>query len=114
MTIDAAKEELITLTQATKLLPRIRGHKVAVSTLWRWCRKGMRGERLEYLRVGRSIVTTSEALQRFFFTLAQQDAPLEEPVYAKPHCLKPRKTISSTARQRALAEADTILAEAGI
>ena len=31
-----ADEQLITLTEATKLLPEVDGRKVAVCTLWRW------------------------------------------------------------------------------
>ena len=34
-------EELITLTEATKHLPKVDGKKVAVCTLWRWCRRGL-------------------------------------------------------------------------
>ena len=34
-------EELITLTEATGHLPRVDGKKVAVCTLWRWCRRGL-------------------------------------------------------------------------
>jgi hypothetical protein len=32
-------EELITLTEATRHLPKVDGKKVPVCTLWRWCRK---------------------------------------------------------------------------
>ena len=45
-------EQLITLTEATNLLPRIDGKKVAVCTLWRWCRQGLRPVRLENVRIG--------------------------------------------------------------
>ena len=46
-------EKLITLTEATRHLPKVDGKKVSVCTLWRWCRKGLRGAFLEYVRVGR-------------------------------------------------------------
>ena len=45
-------EQLITLTAAAKVLPKVDGRKVAVCTLWRWCRRGMRGLFLAYVRVG--------------------------------------------------------------
>jgi hypothetical protein len=46
-------ERLITLTEATKVLPTVNGKRPAICTLWRWCRKGLRGVFLEYVRVGR-------------------------------------------------------------
>ncbi len=70
-------EQLITLTEATKALPTVNGKRPAICTLWRWCRKGLRGVFLaEYVRVGREtrlrrgfggqVCTTREALLRFF------------------------------------------------
>lgn len=106
-------ERLITLTEATGLLPRIDGKKVAVCTLWRWCRKGLRGQFLGYVRVGRRICTTREALLRFFTDLAELDERVEPNRYAKTPSLK-RTPITSRHRQRALAEADAVLERAGI
>ena len=37
---DGPDEELITLAEATRHLPKADGRKVAVCALWRWCRKG--------------------------------------------------------------------------
>jgi len=105
-----ADEQLITLTEATKLLPEVDGKKPAVCTLWRWCRKGLRGMFLEYVRVGRKICTTREALLRFFTDLAELDE--QAPPSAPP--LSTRTPVTSRQRQRALAEADAILQEAGI
>ena len=106
-------EELITLSEAAKCLPKVNGKKPAICTLWRWCRKGLRGIFLEYVRVGRKICTTREALLRFFTDLAEIDERIEPDRYAKPASLK-RRPITSRERQRALAEADAILKEAGI
>ena len=114
MAIDAEHEELMTLTEAAKLLPRVNGRRVAVSTLWRWCRKGLRGVHLEYLRMGRNIVTSRAALYRFFTGLVEQDGLEAERRYDKPECLRGRRPVSAQARQRALEEADAILEEAGI
>ena len=107
------EEELITLTEATRHLPKVDGKKVAVCTLWRWCRKGLRGVYLEYVRVGRRICTTRQALLRFFTDLAEIDERIEPDRYAKPTFLK-RAPITSRQRQRALARADAVLKEAGI
>ena len=109
----AANGELLTLTQAAKCLPKVDGNKVAVSTLWRWCRKGLRGVFLQYIRVGRRICTTRSALLQFFADLAELDQRVPPDTRSQPRVLK-RRPITSRQRQRALAEADAILDEAGI
>lgn len=106
-------EQLITLTEAAKLLPRVNGRKPAVCTLWRWCRKGLRGQFLAYVRVGRRICTTRQAMLRFFTDLAQVDEQYGPARFSRPASLK-HKPITSRERQRALAEADAILEEVGI
>jgi hypothetical protein len=110
-------EELITLTQAAKCLPRIDGRKVSVCTLWRWCRKGLRGVFLRYVRVGRRVCTTQTALLQFFTALAELDQPSQRQAAtstrSQPRIFK-RRPISSSQRQRALAEADAVLERAGI
>lgn len=65
-TVDLAHEEPLTLAEAARRLPRLRGdRKVHVSTLYRWVSRGLRGVRLEAVRLGRTLVTSQEALQRF-------------------------------------------------
>jgi len=64
--VDLAHEELLTLAEAARALPRLRNErKVHVSTLYRWISRGVRGVRLEAVRLGRTLVTSREALQRF-------------------------------------------------
>jgi hypothetical protein len=104
--------ELLTLAEAARRLPRIDGKKIAIPTLWRWCRKGLRGARLEYLRVGRRVCTTREALMRFFTNLAELDERVPPP--GRPAFLAGRKPVTSKQRLRALAEADEILERARI
>ena len=113
MRIDATTENLLGLSEAAKLLPRINGRKVATSTLWRWCRKGLRGVRLEYLRMGRDIVTSRQALGRFFRELADTDADHQQPRNTKSTDIY-KRGITSKARLRAMEAADVVLAEAGI
>ena len=62
-------ETKLTLVQAAKLAPG-RPH---ASTVWRWCREGINGVRLEYVRFGRRIFTSAEALERFASALASAD-----------------------------------------
>jgi hypothetical protein len=113
MAINAENENLVSLTEATKVLPRINGRKPAVSTLWRWCRVGLRGVHLDYLRMGRRIVTSRQALHRFFTELAETDEILAGYPSVKPERFQHRG-ITAKARQRALEEAEAVRAKAGI
>ena len=104
-------KQIINLTQAAKILPLRRGKRIAISTLWRWCRKGLHGVQLDYVRIGRNIATSREALNRFFNALAEMDTLSEgdsQPVIRR----KPDPT--PAIRRRQLEEADRVLEEAGI
>lgn len=54
-------DQLLTLSQAAKLLPG----KPHVSTLWRWVQHGCRGIKLESLVLAGRRFTSREALDRF-------------------------------------------------
>ena len=110
MAIDIHNETVVSLTEATKILPKVNGKRPSISTLWRWCRKGLHGVHLEYVRVGRNIATSREALNRFFVALAEADEPLDHSQPAKP---KPARG-DSARRRRALDAADRVLERAGI
>src|SRR5262245_8706047 len=59
-------ESVITLTEATALpFLRRRGKRPALTTLLRWARRGINGQRLETVRIGRSLCTSAEAIERF-------------------------------------------------
>lgn len=103
--------DLLTLAEAARRLPKIDSRKVAIPTIWRWCRKGLRGVRLKYVRVGRRVCVKPEALTQFFAALSALDQQTPPP--GRPAFLG-RRPITSKQRLRALAEADRILAEAGI
>ena len=53
--------DILSLAEAAAALPG----KVAVSTVWRWCRVGHHGVILDSLRVGGRIYTSRRALQAF-------------------------------------------------
>ena len=110
-TIDTKTETLITLADATKLLPSVNGKRINISTLWRWCRKGLRGVTLEYTRVGAKIITSSEALHRFFTALAELDAAQSS---GDPPIRLRNRRISSESRQRAIDDTNAILRKAKI
>jgi len=112
MSIDLKTEKLITLTQATKVLPQVDGKRIHISTLWRWCKKGLRGINLEYLRAGSKIMTSQEAMQRFFDALTGLDeAGLQQSNY-RPACMK--KPHSEKSRQLEVENANKILVNAKI
>jgi hypothetical protein len=110
MPINIETENIVSLTEATRILPRRNGKRAAISTLWRWCRKGINGVRLEYIRVGRNIATSREALNRFYEALAQAD-PVPVPQASSE---KPLWPATSAARRASLAAADRVLERAGI
>ena len=74
MTIRIETETPIPLAQVAHLpcIPRRRGKtgRLHPSTVWRWALKGVRGVRLEVVRVGGTLCTSAQALQRFFDRLA--------------------------------------------
>ena len=94
--IDIQAEQLLTLQDAAKSLPR-RPH---VTTVYRWISAGVCGVRLEAVRVGGVLYTSREKLQVF----ADQ-------------CTDPSTAPSRTtprARQKEIDRAESDLMEAGI
>jgi len=102
--IDIATEELLTLKDVCRLLPRRRGgKKPAFSTVWRWALHGVRGVRLETLRCGGTLCSSREALQRFFNRLSECDDAVQAEQqlgYGRPR-----------QRQRAVEQAERELAK---
>ena len=109
MPISLAESEVLTLTEASKILPRRNGKRPAAATLWRWCRFGIKGVRLEYIRCGRNIMTSRTALQRFFEDLARADQSRQEPV---PFRALPQATAKEVEARRA--ETRRILESVGL
>jgi hypothetical protein len=91
-------EKLVTLTEASKILPG-RPH---ISSIWRWYRRGIRGVRLETLVVAGRRYTSLESLERFCAaTTAAADG-----------VAMPART--SRQREKAIAAAEAELAREGI
>lgn len=66
MAIRIGEEELLSLADAAKRLPRKNsGKRVHVAALYRWASTGCRGVVLETLQVGGQRFTSMAALQRF-------------------------------------------------
>jgi hypothetical protein len=73
MAFSLFEEQIVGLADAGRILPRIGGKRIHASTVWRWCRKGVRGIRLEHIRLGHRICTSVEALNRFAQRLAEAE-----------------------------------------
>lgn len=108
MAIDIKYEVLLSLSDAAKTLPCIDGKRVHVSTLWRWCKRGLKGVRLEYVRVGFRICTSSDALSRFINELAAADQQLA-PSHSSAEPAKQSR--SPAVRRTAIERANEILAD---
>lgn len=81
--IKLSSETVVALSDAAKLLPRRRrGKKPHRATLYRWASRGLRGTRLEVIRVGGTTCTSHEALQRFFDRLTAATAN-DTPVHSR-------------------------------
>lgn len=104
MAIDPLSEQLISLTEAAKHLPRRRaGKRPHISCVYRWTTSGCKGVVLESLQCGGTRVTSREALSRFFAKLTAQSG------------LAPAPTIRSPIRRdRAVAAAVRELERAGV
>ena len=107
---------LLTLTEAARRLPT----RPNVSTIWRWCRKGVLSRagqrvRLEHVRMGGRVLVPADALMRFGKELAEADAAHFDPdgdisvrTERTPHPIRGER------RRREIAEAEAKLAAAGI
>jgi len=70
--IDLTQETLISLRDVPKRLPpRSNGKRLHISAVYRWLLRGVRGHRLESIRIGGTTYTSEEALQRFADRLSQ-------------------------------------------
>ena len=59
--LNGDQNELITMTEAAKLLPG----RPSVVSLWRWRLRGISGVRLRFVTVGRKPLTTRKWLREF-------------------------------------------------
>jgi Protein of unknown function (DUF1580) len=82
--IDITTEKLLSMSQAARLIPPSRsGRATHTSTLVRWIHRGVRGRRLDAVRIGGSWVTSVEALARFAVPAAST-AIVDIPVTRSP------------------------------
>ena len=94
--IDIHNEHLMQLSEAADWLPRHRGKKIHLSTLWRWAKRGVQGVRLETIRIGGRTYTSREALQRFAIRRTVQPTPTDN----EPQTPRSRQRRQEQARRR--------------
>lgn len=112
--IDATTEELFSLSEAAKLVPKLNARRVHASTVLRWCRRGLRGVRLGYVRIGRRMATSAEALNRFFNALAEADGEAEDRADSEAPERHQKRWPVPAVRARAVSEAAAELERAGL
>lgn len=98
--IDTAVENLVPLRDVPRCLPaRPNGKRLHISAVYRWALRGVRGVRLETVKIGGTTYTSREAIQRFSERLSDAEPPqLVNPV--------------SRARQRQLEQTNAAVAKA--
>lgn len=114
----------LTLPEAAQACPQLRGRRLHTSTIWRWMRRGCKarnGEtiRLAHRRVGGTITTTKQDLDRFFAALAEADLESfrrrDSDVEAAPETQRIRPVQPDAAVRHAQIErAQRVLDDAGI
>jgi hypothetical protein len=99
--IDLAAEHVLTLSQAAKHVPKRRGKHAHSSTIYRWATGGCRGVKLEAVRIGGTICTSVEAVQRFIDRLTAGDKGLQQSAqpYICPHQIRTRERQIAAAEQ---------------
>lgn len=85
--LDLETEHVFPLTDGGQHLPRRRGgRKPHPSTMYRWAKTGIRGVKLETIRVGGTLCTSTAALQKFCARLTDADAgTVPSPVHLTPN-----------------------------
>jgi hypothetical protein len=97
--INIGNEQLVPLNDVPRLLPaRGNGKRIHISAVYRWAQRGVRGARLEVIRVGGTTYTSREALQRF------SSNPIDQTVSLQPTSAARKKQID-----RALSKVDEFL-----
>ena len=88
--IDLQNETVIPLTEACKHLPHRDGRPVHASTIFRWALQGLRGIKLESIKIGGSRCTSLQALARFAERLSREES--SQPLPARRSEQRARRT----------------------
>ena len=99
-------ERLLSLTEVAALIGRCTGKKPSLSTIWRWCTKGVRGVRLATCRIGNGHFVRRSDLNDFI-TSARHHSPPEVPSITISAQESPRLTAKMNRRRAEIDEART-------
>jgi hypothetical protein len=108
MAIDVFSEKVVSLTEATRLLPKSpKNKKLHVSTLYRWAIGGLRSKDgmivcLETVKVGGTTCTSQEALQRFFDRLSGDTTVVTPPTLTRRQRLRELEQVDEELRRAGL------------
>jgi len=58
-------EEMITVDEAREEIQRVTGKRFNKATVWRWINRGVEGTKLDTVRIGRTVMTSKQAITRF-------------------------------------------------
>jgi hypothetical protein len=87
--IEILRESLVTFGEAARALPsRQLGKRIHPSTLYRWAVRGIRGQRLEVVRIGGTLYTSREALHRFTERLTAAPVGFRPTTPSKNHAVE--------------------------
>jgi len=106
--IDPIHDTLLTLKEAAKICPRVKGKNPHFTSIWRWVKYGVKGHYLESVRVGNLYCTTEIALTEFFRALATVETRDQGDL------TKASKPRTATQREQAIAEARKRLEARGL
>jgi hypothetical protein len=112
-------EQIVSFAQGAAYIKTRTGKKLHTSALWRWARKGVRGVKLECIRVGGEFMTSIEAIGRFTAALANVEPAVRagRDVATQPSNKTSVAAKSSSLpahRAQAIERAERILSDAGI
>lgn len=99
--IDIQAEQVFALSEGPNRLEveRRGGKRIHRATFFRWARNGIRGVRLETIRVGGSLCTSAEALARFFARLSDESPGQGTPARVAPPPRERSRQIARTDRE---------------
>jgi hypothetical protein len=99
--IDPFTDEVFPLSETGRHVPVSlrQGKPVSLHAALRWAKKGLRGVRLEVLRIGGRLFTSRQALTRFFQALTHADGG------ARPKGAEAPQTAHASAVERELDQA---------
>ena len=110
-------EELAGLAKAMRWVPSDNGRHTSHSTGFRWIDRGVlvgaQRVKLEHVRIGRRIMTSREALSRFFKRIADAHGEYKDAGPTQP-IADPAPVRSHTHRERQIQQAAAVLEAAGI